>query len=291
MTYNEFDLCIEEANKIVFSGEEVYNGIIFFCDSCKEIIFDNIWDEITKLKYDDEEAELKNWIQGLLIAEPPDKNTNSLWLISSLDNSKIVFETSDKYDPDGHNENLHHLLKYESKNKIYPSKILEDVNLILKHFINACNKNDNKKIEFVNQTVIQLFPYVYSSLLIKNICKSIPADIILNGSVLRYIGALAAKGNWRVLGELTRDGFKQYRYFETVKTEELKKIKNFPSRVMAEEAKQILENQGIYSIIQSADFGILGSSSIGLPQGADLFVPENRALEAENIIFALFGNI
>ena len=70
---------------------------------------------------------------------------------------------------------------------------------------------------------------------------------------------------------------------------DLVKVKNFPDRMFAERARQTLDAEGIPSIIQSLDVGFLGAgAAIGLPQGADLYVPSefvDRARELLNDIF------
>ena len=69
----------------------------------------------------------------------------------------------------------------------------------------------------------------------------------------------------------------------------LVKVKNFPDRMYAERACQTLTAEGIPAIIQSVDSGILGAGgAVGLPQGADVYVPEDfqkRALELLNEVF------
>jgi hypothetical protein len=72
----------------------------------------------------------------------------------------------------------------------------------------------------------------------------------------------------------------------------LVKIKNFPNRMYAERAKQSLEHEGIISIIQSVDSGILGAGgSGGLPQGADIYVGEEDAARAREVLESLFDGI
>ena len=70
------------------------------------------------------------------------------------------------------------------------------------------------------------------------------------------------------------------------------RVKNFPNRMFAEQAQQSLESKDIPSILQSPDIGILGAGSNGsLPQGVDLYVPEEFAEEALKILTALFDGI
>ncbi|MEW6573809.1 MAG: DUF2007 domain-containing protein [Bacillota bacterium] len=71
----------------------------------------------------------------------------------------------------------------------------------------------------------------------------------------------------------------------------LVKLKNFPSRIFAEQAQQILEREGIPSVIFSADVGITGTPGAVIPQGVDLYVPEEHAEQAYNLVFALFDGI
>ncbi len=70
------------------------------------------------------------------------------------------------------------------------------------------------------------------------------------------------------------------------------KIKNFPDRMYAERAQQSLLHEGIPSVIQAIDAGILGAGgAAGLPQGADLYVEEDRAEEARLVLNELFDGI
>ncbi|MEW6510305.1 MAG: DUF2007 domain-containing protein [Bacteroidota bacterium] len=70
------------------------------------------------------------------------------------------------------------------------------------------------------------------------------------------------------------------------------KIKNFPDRLYAERARQSLDAEGIPSMIQSIDAGFLGAGgAMGLPQGADLYVPAEHAERAREILNELFNGV
>ena len=70
------------------------------------------------------------------------------------------------------------------------------------------------------------------------------------------------------------------------------RIKNFPNRIFAEQAQQSLESEGIPSMLQSPDIGILGAGgSSSLPQGVDLYVDEEHSEKAQQILTALFDSI
>ena len=72
----------------------------------------------------------------------------------------------------------------------------------------------------------------------------------------------------------------------------LVKIKNFPDRMFAERARQSLDAEGIPSIIQSIDAGVLGAGgAMGLPQGADLYVPSEFVGRASELLNDLFDGI
>jgi hypothetical protein len=72
----------------------------------------------------------------------------------------------------------------------------------------------------------------------------------------------------------------------------LLKIKNFPNRMFAEQARQTLEHEGIVAVIQSPDVGVLGAgAAAGLPQGADVYVHEEDAQRAADILSALYDGI
>ena len=72
----------------------------------------------------------------------------------------------------------------------------------------------------------------------------------------------------------------------------LVKIKNFPNRTLAEHAQQSLEEEEIPSVVQSPAAGILGAGgACDLPQGADLYVSEECAEKARQILSALFDGI
>uniref|UniRef100_A0A7C1F3F9 DUF2007 domain-containing protein n=1 Tax=Ammonifex degensii TaxID=42838 RepID=A0A7C1F3F9_9THEO len=71
----------------------------------------------------------------------------------------------------------------------------------------------------------------------------------------------------------------------------LVKVKNFPGRIFAEQAQQLLEREGIPSVVKSPDAGVFGSTGTVLPQGADLYVPEEFAEKAREVVLALFDGI
>lgn len=69
------------------------------------------------------------------------------------------------------------------------------------------------------------------------------------------------------------------------------KVKNFPRRMYAEQAQQVLERDGIPSVIQSPDVGIMGTTGAWVVQGADLYVPEEFAARAHQLINAIFDGM
>jgi hypothetical protein len=72
----------------------------------------------------------------------------------------------------------------------------------------------------------------------------------------------------------------------------LVKIKNFPDRMFAERAQQTLEVEHIPSIIQSPDAGIMGAGGVwGMPHGADLYVEDEYADRARELLESLFDGI
>ena len=70
------------------------------------------------------------------------------------------------------------------------------------------------------------------------------------------------------------------------------KVKNFPDRMYAERARQTLDVEGIPSIIQSVDAGFLGAGgALGLPQGADLYVPVEFVERARELLNDVFDGV
>jgi hypothetical protein len=62
--------------------------------------------------------------------------------------------------------------------------------------------------------------------------------------------------------------------------------KNFPSRELAEAAKQILKESGIESVVQSSD--VAGTGTV---QGIDLYVLENDRVPALQLLESLYDGI
>lgn len=65
-------------------------------------------------------------------------------------------------------------------------------------------------------------------------------------------------------------------------------VKNFPDRLYAERAQQTLEADGIGSVLQSLDEGIVGSAPL---QGVDLLVEQEDLEEARELLNAVFDGI
>ncbi len=73
---------------------------------------------------------------------------------------------------------------------------------------------------------------------------------------------------------------------------ELVLVKNFPDRMYAERARQTLDVENIPSIIQSVDVGFLGAgAAVGLPAGADLYVPREFSDRARELLNDVFDGI
>jgi hypothetical protein len=71
-------------------------------------------------------------------------------------------------------------------------------------------------------------------------------------------------------------------------------VKNFPSRLFAEQAKEILGNNGIISIIKGEDIGIVGPGvgyGTSWPHGISLWVLEDDYEDAKNLIETFFDNM
>lgn len=62
--------------------------------------------------------------------------------------------------------------------------------------------------------------------------------------------------------------------------------KNFPSRELAEAAKQILKENGIESVVQSSD--VAGTGTV---QGIDLYVLRNDRVPALQLLESLYDGI
>ncbi len=68
-------------------------------------------------------------------------------------------------------------------------------------------------------------------------------------------------------------------------------VKNFPDRSFAEQAREILLNQDIPSVLKSPDAGILGTTNASLAHGVNLYVEEKHLERAGELLNALFNGI
>lgn len=73
-------------------------------------------------------------------------------------------------------------------------------------------------------------------------------------------------------------------------------IKNFPNGMYAEMAKQSLEHEGIPCVLKVTGGGILHHHSAGgtwpfTGQGVDLYVPEEFAEKAEELVRAIYDGM
>lgn len=68
-------------------------------------------------------------------------------------------------------------------------------------------------------------------------------------------------------------------------------IKNFPNRGFAEQAKELLINNNIPSVLKSPDTGILGTTTASLFSGVNLYVEEKNNARASELLNALFNGI
>ncbi len=68
-------------------------------------------------------------------------------------------------------------------------------------------------------------------------------------------------------------------------------IKNFPNRGFAEQAKEVLLNNNIPSVLKSPDTGILGTTTASLFSGVNLYVEEKNHNRAAELLNALFNGI
>lgn len=73
--------------------------------------------------------------------------------------------------------------------------------------------------------------------------------------------------------------------------EKLSLIKNFPNRAFAEQAKEILLNDDIPSVLKSPDAGILGTTNASMGHGVNLYVEVRFEKKAAELLNALFNGI
>ena len=71
----------------------------------------------------------------------------------------------------------------------------------------------------------------------------------------------------------------------------LVKVKNFPNRMFAEQAQETLIGEGIPSLLQSPDAGIIGPGSASILEGVDLYTDEEHAVEARALLDELFDGM
>lgn len=69
------------------------------------------------------------------------------------------------------------------------------------------------------------------------------------------------------------------------------RLKNFPSRLLAEQAIDLLAQQGIVAFIQGEDAGIGGLVEGGWAQGVNLWVASDRVEEAREIMTGFFDGV
>jgi hypothetical protein len=70
-----------------------------------------------------------------------------------------------------------------------------------------------------------------------------------------------------------------------------KKVKNFPARSLAEQAKDILEKEGIPAMIKGEDIGMFGPGIASTALGVNLLVPEEYYEKAFELIDSLYNGI
>jgi hypothetical protein len=68
--------------------------------------------------------------------------------------------------------------------------------------------------------------------------------------------------------------------------EAIVRVKNFPSRVVAEAGRAFLHTNNIESILQGSDI-----AGTGMPQGFDLYVQEKDAETARKLLERLYDGI
>lgn len=68
-------------------------------------------------------------------------------------------------------------------------------------------------------------------------------------------------------------------------------VKNFPDRSFAEQAREILLNKDIPSVLKSPDAGILGTTNASMSNGVNLYVEEKHLERAGELLNALFNGI
>jgi len=271
------------ALKIIFSEEDVSTGMNLFCFDCKYFIPHPVWREISRFGFEKEISEIKNWIIKLLTEEPPEDNINTLWLIISAKNSKLIFETCENFDPTA-KFYLHHKFNYYSKNKMFFSHILAEVK-------KKGTDINEEKYKYIKEIIENILPFIYGGLVMSYLCRNIQPELLLGNAEERYAGFSLSNGEGGPIGIITKIGFYFCNCFDTFKRINLVMIKNFPGRLDADQARQILEKEGIYSIIQSSDMGGIGTDEISFPQGADLYVPKENFQEAKSIIETIFGDV
>lgn len=69
------------------------------------------------------------------------------------------------------------------------------------------------------------------------------------------------------------------------------KVKNFPDRIFAEQARDILNNNQITCVLKSPDVGVLGAAAATVTHGVDLYVYEEDEKKVYDLLNALFNGI
>lgn len=72
---------------------------------------------------------------------------------------------------------------------------------------------------------------------------------------------------------------------------DLVNTKNFPGRALAEQAQDILQKEGIHSIIQGDDVGLFGARLPAYVQGVNPMVKKEDYEKARELLEALYNGI
>jgi len=189
--------------EVVLSSSNAREGLSRLIHYCQQVAPENEWSQLLALDIESDITHLQNWLQDVLLSEPPPQNITGFWfglieaVLDNGDQTEILYIAgSDEFVPDDDSADWACDPVYFPENRYVRSSVIDDIYQLL-------HAQDGEIVSLGEY----LFFLGYAGLLLRQILPKIDTSLLLGSEATRGVAVGFDDGDFIIVGELTSTGW------------------------------------------------------------------------------------
>jgi hypothetical protein len=198
----DIDDADKHLRKVVKSGVDIKGGLLALVEYCARSCPSDEWSSVLELDFEQGVVTLRQWLEGVLTAEPPGEEIVALWfglfnpVLDGEDSCSLYISGSTWFDPEDQDWPCWRDDSYIPQGRYAHSLLL--------HHIYRIVQQDEGDVPWIGECILCLG---YAWLAIIELCKTIPPSLWLGSRDGRVIAVGFDSGHVNLVGRINRSGF------------------------------------------------------------------------------------